>query len=120
MRRLSRTWLYTILIIVVPTAGAAGWWYYYPHYLLGQAAQALAANDLTRAETLVKKAITQDPKNYQSHLLAAQIARRLKKPVDAQMALQQAVDLGLPEADGQREFALAEAAKGFRRMPRPT
>jgi len=100
-------------IIVVPSAIAAGWWYYWPTYRLHQAEAALAAGDLARAQEILKELAYQNPNQSRIYFLTAQALRRSNQPVAAQRALSRAMELGLPEADGRREFALAEAAKQF-------
>ena len=39
--------------------------------------------------------------------------RHLGRPAESQASLKRAMDLGLNPAEGRREFALSEAAKGF-------
>jgi predicted Zn-dependent protease len=110
---MNRNRLYLTLILAVPVAAAVGWWFYYPHYRLWQAERALAAADLDRAEGLLRHITRQRPTSYRPYYLYAQALRRLKRPAEAQTALLLAVRHGLPEADGRREFALAEAEKSF-------
>jgi tetratricopeptide (TPR) repeat protein len=113
MTRFQRTIICIAAIILIPGAVAVGWWYYLPDYLLAQAERAVATNDLARAETLLQRVNRQAPDCLRARLLHAQVLRRLKRPAEAQAVLRQAMKLGLPEAVGHREFALAEAVRGF-------
>src|SRR5260370_23366100 len=113
MTRLQRTLICLTLIAMVPTAVAVGWWYYYPHLSMNQQENAVAENRLVEAEDLVTKLLQDDPNNLRAQLLYVQVLRRQNRPVEAQTVLLQAMKLGLPAAEGRREFALAEAIKKF-------
>jgi predicted Zn-dependent protease len=113
MTRLQWNLFFAALVILVPGGIAVGWWYYWPTYLLHQAEVAEAAGDHTRAEEILHRLVQQEPRQLRAHSLRAQVLRHLHRPGEAQAALYQAMQLGLPEVDGRREFALCEAAKGF-------
>jgi predicted Zn-dependent protease len=109
----TRYLVFCFLILAVPLLVVVGWWYYYPHYQLAQAEKAFRAGNYPAAEEKTKLLIQDDPKNLRALFLYVQVMRRQNRPVEAQTALLQAMNLGLPEAQGRREFALAEAAKEF-------
>jgi tetratricopeptide (TPR) repeat protein len=113
MTWLQRTLLVLTLIILVPACAAGAWWYYWPQYVRAQAEQAMVTGDYPRAEELLTKLLRVDPTNLRAAFLRAQALRHLNHPSQAQTALERAMKLGLSESDGRREFALAEALKGF-------
>src|SRR5262245_32850545 len=100
-------------IVIVPCAAAAGWWYYWPTYRLHQAETALTAGNLAQADQILKELARPNPAQPRIYLLDAQVLRRLTQPAAAQRTLHRAMKLGLSEAEGRREFALAEAVKQF-------
>jgi len=105
--------LYFVLVLVVPGAAAFGWWSYQPRRLMQQAECALAAGDVAGADALVQQLLRQSPDQARTHFLRARLLRLQNRPTDAQGALYRAVQLGLDESEGRREFGLAEARKGF-------
>jgi predicted Zn-dependent protease len=111
----NRFRVYLTLIVLIPAAVVAGWWWYYPRYQLWRAERALADHDPERAAELLQALTRLGPEQSQPYYLYAQALRQLQRPAEAQAALYQAVRRGLPEADGRREFALAEVQKGFTR-----
>jgi cytochrome c-type biogenesis protein CcmH/NrfG len=113
MTRLQKYLLFATLIVLIPGAVAVAWWHYLPDHLVTKAEKALAADDLATAEALLQQANRQTPDSVRARFLYAQVLRRLKRPAEAQASLLMAMKLGLPEAAGRREFALAEVVKGF-------
>jgi tetratricopeptide (TPR) repeat protein len=113
MTGLQRTVLLLVLVVGIPAAVAAGWYHYLPEYLVARAQHAAAAGDLEGSLAFLQQAIRQDPGRLDANLLRVQVLRRLHRPADAQANLLLAMKLGLPESVGRREFALAEAEKGF-------
>jgi predicted Zn-dependent protease len=105
--------LLLLAMLLLPALAAAGWWYYWPTYqrqrLQTTAEQALAANDLGRAEEALKQLLADNPDQLRPQFLYAQVLRRLGRTHDAWEPLHRAIQLGLPEADGLREYALLEA-----------
>ena len=102
-----------VLVVAVPAAAAAGWWFYLPHYQWNRARAAAAAGDWQRAAGLLRPITLEEPASYEPYFLYAQALRHLRQPAQAQAELLLAVRRGLPEAEGRREFALAEVLKGF-------
>lgn len=113
MTRLQRLVIMILAVVAVPSLAAVGWWYYWPSYLQHQAEKAMEAGNWTDAEDLLKRVSRLEPERMQAHYLRAQALRKLGRPVEAQLTLREAVRLGLPQALGHREFALAEADKQF-------
>jgi tetratricopeptide (TPR) repeat protein len=117
-------------IILIPAAIGVGWWFYWPTYhrnhLLAVAEKALEANDLPLAKASLEKLLKENadsPKvpattsgagqQVHAQLLYARVLRRLGRKDDAWGPLQAAVQGGLPEPEGRREYALLEAADDF-------
>ncbi len=110
-------------IILIPAAIGIGWWFYWPTYrrnhLLAVAEKAIEVNDLPLAkaslEKLLKDAKVHEEPRQEAHgqLLYARVLRRLGRSNDAWSPLQAAVQAGLPEPEGRREYALLEAVDDF-------
>ncbi len=109
---------------MVPGVIGIGWWIYWPtyhrHHLLAVAEKAIESNNLSLAkeslETLFKeKAGSQWEFGQEAHvqLLYARVLRRLGRGPDAWAPLRAAVEGGLPEPEGRREYALLEAEDDF-------
>src|SRR5713226_6348424 len=90
-----------------------GWVYVWPQYLLKQAEQAMAANDLVRAEEVLQRLNRHAPRNGRARFLLAQVLRRRQRPDKAEEALRQARRLGYPEIECQRERVLNAAVIEF-------
>jgi tetratricopeptide (TPR) repeat protein len=107
-------------IILLPTPlailglAAAGWFLMWPQWLLREAQHGIAANDLDGAESNLRGLTRHSPKNAKGWFLLAQVLRRHQRHIEAEDALRQALKLGYPEREGQRELALNEAAIQFR------
>jgi tetratricopeptide (TPR) repeat protein len=99
--------------LVAACVGYVGWFYVWPQYLLKQAEQAMAANDLVRAEEVLQRLNRRDPQNARARFLLAQVLRRRQRPDKAEEALRQARRLGYPEIECQRERVLNEAVIEF-------
>lgn len=110
-----RQWnlFFSLVILAVPAGVAVAWWNFWPYLQLRQAEAAAAAGDAARAEAILQPLTRQNPHWLRAHFRRAQVLRQLGRPVEAQAALYQAMQLGLSEADGRREFALCEALKAF-------
>jgi tetratricopeptide (TPR) repeat protein len=99
--------------LVAACVGYVGWFYVWPQYLLKQAEQAMAANDLVRAEEVLQRLNRRDPQNARARFLLAQVLRRRQRPDKAVEALRLARRLGYPEIECQRERVLNEAVIEF-------
>jgi len=100
--------------LVVACVGYVGWFYVWPQYLLKQAEQTIAADDLVRAEEVLQRLNRHAPENGRARFLLAQVLRRRQRQVTAEETLRQARQLGYPEIECQRERTLNEAAIEFR------
>jgi tetratricopeptide (TPR) repeat protein len=100
-------------VLVAACVGYVGWVYVWPQYLLKQAEQAIAANDLDRAEEVLRRLNRRAPENGRARFLLAQVFRRRQRPGKAEEALRQARQLGYPESECQRELVLNEAVFEF-------
>jgi len=115
----SKRRLLTALVIAVPllTFGGAAWWWATArdgrHDPLAQAEQAAAAGNYARAEALLRPAVEQGTGDRRTWLLYLLALRRLERYEDADQALSRAVEGGLPEGDGRREYALLMAPLDF-------
>ncbi len=76
--------------LVAACVGYVGWFYVWPQYLLKQAEQAMAANDLVRAEEVLQRLNRRDPQNARARFLLAQVWRRRQRPDKAEEVLKQA------------------------------
>jgi tetratricopeptide (TPR) repeat protein len=99
--------------IVAACVGGVVWFYVWPQYLFKRAEQAIAANDLARAEEALQRLNQRDPQNGRVRFLLAQVFRRRQRPDKAEEALRQARQLGYPESECQRELVLNEAVIDF-------
>jgi tetratricopeptide (TPR) repeat protein len=117
MARRRHTIFLVVLILVIPAPFAVWWWSYWPIYhrkvLLASAEQAFAAANLAKAEEQLAQLVREDPDNVRAHFLYAQVLRRLGQSGDADWHLGRAGELGLPKAEGRREFGLLYAKKNF-------
>jgi len=122
-RRIPTLWLIGAMVLI-PAGIGAWWWYHWPAYhrehLISIAEKAIEADNLPVAkeslEKLLKEKNRQDWKPGQEahvHLLCAQVLRKLGQGNDAEEHLLTAVQMGLPEPEGRREYALLEAADNF-------
>jgi predicted Zn-dependent protease len=106
--------LLTGTALVAACIGYVGWFYAWPQYLLKQAEQAIAANDLVRAEEVLQRLIRHAPRNGRARFLLAQVLRRRQRQDKAEEVIGQARQLGYPEIECQRELFLNEAVIEFR------
>jgi len=111
-RRRKKITLIAAAVTVLGLMMAIGW-LWWPKFLLKKAEEAIAANDLDRAEKVLHQLIRHSPQNARAHFLLAQALRRLRRSNDAEESLRQAQRLGYSEEEGKRELALNEAAKRF-------
>lgn len=115
--------VFAAAVVLVPAAVLAGWLDLAPRYerrrQLERAEQAVAANNLARAEELLRGLTREAPDALRPQLLYAQVLRRLGRVGDAEAALQRAKALGLPDADARRESGLLLAAKGLPEAEEP-
>jgi tetratricopeptide (TPR) repeat protein len=104
-------------VIIVPTLVGVWWWHYLPVYqrreYFVQAERALVADDLGKADEVLHKLLADGPKDQRTLFLYAQVSRKKGRIAEAWTALHQAVQLGLPESDGLREYALLESRQDF-------
>jgi Tfp pilus assembly protein PilF len=100
--------------VILVTLVILGYCVLWPKYLLGQAEDAITADNLNQAETILREAISRWPKNARARFLLAQVLRRQGHPYQAEESLRKALRLGYPEKEGDRELALDEAAIRFR------
>jgi tetratricopeptide (TPR) repeat protein len=111
-------------MVLIPAGVGVAWWYYWPTYhrgqLLSQAEKAMASDKPAEAreplEKLLKESKAQKSKpagEARVHYLYAQVLRRLGEGDNAWEHLRTAVEGGLPEPEGRREYALLEAAGNF-------
>jgi tetratricopeptide (TPR) repeat protein len=122
-RRLPAFWLIGAMVLV-PAAVGVGWWCYWPTYhrnhLLTITEKALAADNLQEAKESLEKVLKvnagqrwEPGQEAHFHFLCAQVLRRLGQRNDASQHLLTAMEQGLPEPEGRREYALLEAADNF-------
>jgi tetratricopeptide (TPR) repeat protein len=111
---------YTLLaaLIVLGTGLAStGWWLYRPAYernrMVALAEKKLEADQSAQAEEILRELIKSAPEDFHLQFLYAQALRRLGRSAEARVALLRAGQLGLPQADGRREYALLEAGVNF-------
>lgn len=113
IRRIRLPVAVAIGTVLVGAAAAIGWWRYRSLDPVAEAERAVASQDFARSVDLLSPYLLRHPDDLRGQFLYAQTLRRLKRPAEAQKALLRAMQLGLSEAEGRREFALAEALKGF-------
>jgi predicted Zn-dependent protease len=117
-RRLYRG-LLTAAIFVIPAGVGFVWWSYWPTYhrerLLREAEQEIQGDHLVHAEEILRRLIHEDPDQFRPRYLHAQVLRGLGRKPEAWTALYAAIQRGLPEAEGLREYALLEAGDDFSR-----
>jgi tetratricopeptide (TPR) repeat protein len=122
-RRVPAWWLIGAIVLIPAGVGVA-WWYYWPTYhrgqLLSAAKKAIASDKPAEArealEKLLKESKAQKSKpgeDARVHYLYAQVLRRLGEGDHAWEHLRIAVEGGLPEPEGRREYALLEAGGNF-------
>jgi predicted Zn-dependent protease len=104
-------------VVIVPTLAGVGWWHYWPTFhrrqSLVQAQRAVEADNLVKAEELLHSLLDDEPKDLRSRFLYAQVLRKKGRITEAWNALHQALQLGLPESEGLREYALLESVQDF-------
>jgi tetratricopeptide (TPR) repeat protein len=106
------------LATIMGLAAAAAWmlarsdWWTTP---IRQAERALDAGDLTRARMLLTRVIRDEPRQAHARLLYARLLRLSGRLKDADVALGQAMDMGVPQASLWREYGLLIAASDFRK-----
>src|SRR5260370_8281645 len=83
--------------LVAACVGYVGWYYVWPRYLLKQAEQAMAANDLARAEEVLQRLNRHDPRNGRARFLLAQVLRRRQRPDTAEEPPSQPPPRHLPQ-----------------------
>lgn len=123
MTQRQRYRLFAAAIVLVPTVIVLVWWYEWPRYELKRqleaAEEAIAIDDLARAEEMLRGLTQQNPDQLRPQLLYAQVLRRLGRANEAKIVLEQAKTLGLPELECRREFALIGAALDFAEAEQP-
>jgi tetratricopeptide (TPR) repeat protein len=116
IRRVPIAWLVGA-IILIPGAAGIGWWFYGPTYqrnhLLRVAENGIQSGNLPRAKEALERLLQEDPNQVRVQFLYAQVLRHQGRRDDAWVALYAAMQLGLPEPEGRREYALLEAAGDF-------
>jgi Flp pilus assembly protein TadD len=117
MGGMTRHVIFAAAIVVVPLAVVGWWWYYGPSYQrsrsLDEVEKAVRAENFGRAEELLIKLLKDDPDQARLQLLYAQVLRRLGRAKEAELPWQRAHQLGVPEADALREYALIESRVDF-------
>jgi tetratricopeptide (TPR) repeat protein len=101
------------MALLAACLGYVAWFYVWPRYLLTKAEQAIAANELVRAEEILQRLHRLDSGNPRVSFLLARCLRRLQRPDQAEEVLRQARQLGYPESEWARELVLNESGKGF-------
>ena len=118
MRRRLHFLLVAAAIILIPLIIAVWWWFYWPTFhrnrLLADARRLLDAGQPARAEEALLPLIKEQPDDLRVQFLYAQALRRSGRNREASIALQRSVQLGLPESEGLREYALVQAAGDFK------
>src|SRR5438445_1405982 len=98
MTQRRRYQLFALAIVLVPAAAAAVWWYQWPRYDFGRrlarAEQAVAANNLAKAEELLRGLTREAPGQLRPHALYAEVLRRLGRAGEAEVVLERAKALG--------------------------
>ena len=114
---MTRHLIFLSAIVVVPTVVGIWWWYYGPAYhqshLLADAEKAVQAEDFTKAEELLRQILKENPNQPRPQLLYTTTLRRLGRRKEAYLPLQRAIELGVPELETRREYALLEARDDF-------
>jgi Tfp pilus assembly protein PilF len=109
------------LVSIMGLAAVSAWLLARSHWWIPpirQAEQALDAGDLSRARQLLTTVIHDEPRQGHARLLYARLLRLSGRPKDADVALGQAMDLGVPQASLWREYGLLIAASDFRKAER--
>jgi Flp pilus assembly protein TadD len=105
--------------VLLVVAGGAAWVCYRPAHnrrvLLAETEQALADNDLGKAEQAARQLLDADPDDPQALLLNARVLCRAARLGEARSALEQATRLGLPKREALRQDALITAGQDFAR-----
>src|SRR5438552_18506996 len=92
-------------VLIAACLGYVGWFYVWPQYLVTKAEQAIAANDLVRAEEVLQRLNRRDPQNDRVRFLLAKVFRLRQRLGKAEEDLSEARKLGYPESECQREMA---------------
>jgi tetratricopeptide (TPR) repeat protein len=103
----SRRLLFLIAVPLLPIALVVGAGVWSARYGGDPGA---VSDDPIREEQAARVAVRDRPDDPQAHLRLARAARKLGRASEAEAALVQAVRLGVPEPDGQREAVLQLAA----------
>ncbi|HEV2947764.1 MAG TPA: tetratricopeptide repeat protein [Gemmataceae bacterium] len=122
-RRVPAPWLIGA-IVLIPAGVSVAWWYYWPTYhrrqLLAAAERAIESDKPAEARESLEKLLkhskvqkSQPAEEARVHYLYAQVLRRLGEGDNAWEHLRIAVEGGLPEPEGRREYALLEAGGNF-------
>jgi tetratricopeptide (TPR) repeat protein len=118
LRRLYHV-LLAVAVVAVPAGVAAWWWQYGPVYqrarTLAAAERAAAEDNLPRAEELLRALVVEDANQPHVQIRYAGVLRRLGRREEAWVALQRALQAGLPGDEGRREYALLEVQEDFGR-----
>jgi Flp pilus assembly protein TadD len=114
---MTRHSIFLSAMVVVPAVVAVWWWYYGPTYqqshLLADAEKAVQAEDFAKAEELLRQILKDNPNQPRPQLLYAKTLRRLGRRKEADLPLLRAIELGVPELETRREYALLEARDDF-------
>ncbi|MFL5242287.1 MAG: tetratricopeptide repeat protein [Gemmataceae bacterium] len=104
-------------LLIIPTSVGICWWHYSPVYqrrqYLIQAERALEAENLSAAEEVLHRLLADDPEDLRTVFLYAQLLRKKGRIAEAWTMLHQALQLGLSESEGLREYALLESKQDF-------
>lgn len=117
MHRQFQLGLLLSALVLIPLTVYVWWWRERPtsdrRHRLEAVDRALAAGNLDQADEGLRRLLAEGPDDAQLQLRYAQVLRRQGRLDDASVALLRAMQLGLPEADGLREYALVEATDHF-------
>jgi cytochrome c-type biogenesis protein CcmH/NrfG len=109
--------LLAAVLVLAAVTGAALRWHYGPIYhrrqRLAEAEKLAEGNDVARILETLEGILKEEPAQVRAWLLYAQVLRRLGRGEEARGALLKAKELGLPEAEAGREYALLLAAAGL-------
>jgi tetratricopeptide (TPR) repeat protein len=102
-----------IAVAVLLAAGAGAWYWFAQLKPADPSPAAAEADERVREEHEAREAVRNHPADAQARLRLARALRRLGRPQGAEAELVRAIQLGLPEAAGQREAALQLAPQDW-------
>jgi predicted Zn-dependent protease len=104
-------------VVIVPLLVGAWWWNYWPIYQrrqdFMQIERALQEDNLSKAEEILHNLLNDNPKDLRTLSLYTQVLRKSGRNAEAWNTLHQAIQEGLPESEGLREYALLESGQDF-------